>query len=95
MADKVKNTKTLYVDFYLTRGTESTTRSISFETQIADANIKANVGAFRLAVLGDDNYSKIIQPSNWRDSDESEEEYLTNEIGARLKTTTELTFDFS
>lgn len=95
MADKLKNTKTLYIDFYLSRGTESTTRSISFDTQLENVDVKRNVSAFKTAVLGNDNYSRVVQPNSWRDSDDSEEEFLTTDIGARLKTTAEITYDLS
>jgi len=97
MADTTKTSNSCYIDLTLSQENyDSQTRRLTFD--IADTSLIPHIktailiGGIQESLVGG-GLSKMIQPSNWRDSDETEEEWTCTSIAAGLITKTETDFD--
>lgn len=89
MAAQTATTYTLSFSLNLVRGGETAKRTLTFDYtgELTETAIN-NVAQQWLT-----NYNKLIQPSNWRDSDAAEEEWTTIGITPATKVTTTTTYD--
>lgn len=73
----------------LVRGGETAKRTLNFD--YSGEPTAESIGSTAQNWLT--NYNKLIQPSNWRDSDAAEEEWTTIGITPSAKVTTTTTYD--
>lgn len=93
MADKITQYSTLSFSLTLERGGETENRTFQIETENVDANLKDRVGEFRQLLLG--KYNRFFQPTNWRDSNLADEEWLTSGVKVKYIVRRETEFDFT
>lgn len=92
MADKITRSSTLSFTLGFERDGETNSRNFQFESYLFNADSKNNVGIFRQELLNE--YNKFFQPTNWRDSDNAEEEWTTTSVKVKLIERTETEFDY-
>lgn len=95
MADRIQNYSTLSFSVTLERNNETVYRSFQFEadSSIIDNQFKPNINEFRELLLN--KFNRFFQPTNWRDSNLAEEEWLTTGVSVKYINRRETTFDFS
>lgn len=94
MADTIKETHTCNWDLTLQRGNDTTNRSISFD--IENTALRPDIkDAMRDNLIPSltSGMSKLIQPTGWRDNDETEEEWTCTGVEVKLVSKTETTLD--
>ena len=94
MADTIKETHTCNWDLTLQRGNDTTNRSISFD--IENTALRPDIkDAMRDNLIPSltGGMSKLIQPTGWRDNDETEEEWTCTGVEVKLVSKTETTLD--
>lgn len=97
MADKTSTTNQCYIDLTLSRS-DNTQQNRRLTFDVADTSLLPNIkpailfGGIQDSLVGG-GLSTFIQPSNWRDSDDEEEEWTCTGIAAGLITKTETEFD--
>lgn len=89
MAATTTTTYTLSFSLNLVRGGETAKRTLTFDYVGELTESAINTVAQQWLT----NYNKLVQPSNWRDSDATEEEWATIGITPATKTTTTTTYD--
>lgn len=99
MADLVSNQHRLTFGFDFARGGSTASRNFSIDNPIRTAEGISAAKAFREEMLGGGsmfsiiNPQKFIQPTNWRDTDETEEEWTTTDISITYVDTTTTKID--
>lgn len=98
MADKQTTTQQVQLDLTLSRAnTADANRKLTFDVYNNSIlpNVKdALIEQFIPSLVGG-GLSTFIQPSGWRDTDESEEEYTCTLVQGKIITKTETTLDLS
>lgn len=89
MATTTTTTQSLNFTLNLVRGGDTTKRTVGFDYtgSLSEAQINA-AGQSWLSL-----YPNLFQPTNWRDSDSTEEEWTTIGITPAAKTTTTVTYE--
>lgn len=94
MADRVTQYNTLSFSLTLERNGEVENRTFQIETDTsADGNFKSNINTFRQLLLN--KYDRFFQPTNWRDSNLADEEWLTSGVKVKYIIRRETEFDFT
>lgn len=94
MADVIKNDYRVTFDFKLARDDDETSRALSIDGMRYSAEAVSAAKAFREEMLGGGSMfsiidpTKFVQPANWRDTDEAEEEWTTTDVGITFTQTT-------
>lgn len=70
---------------------DGTTRTISFDTNLAEGQLKDGAYEFKQDYLA--NYKYGIQPTGWRDSDDEEDAYECIDVACKRVTKTEVEYD--
>lgn len=73
----------------MVRGGDTAKRTLSFDYTGELTEQKVNQAAQTWL----SNFNKLVQPTNWRDSDNTEEEWETIGITPAAKTTTTITYE--
>lgn len=93
MSDRITQYSTLSFSLTLERNGEVENRTFQIETDTAIDNLKSNVNTFRQLLLN--KYDHFFQPTNWRDSNIAEEEWLTSGVKVKYIIRRETEFDFT
>lgn len=94
MATKLTQSRTATFDITLQRGTEQKTRRISFDsynTTGDSTDIQTAMSNIAQSLVG--GYNTFIQPTQWRDSDNTEEEWKTIAVKPVLTDSTQIELD--
>ena len=98
MADSVTTSSQVQLDLTLSRANSAdVSRKLTFD--ILNDSIKADIkeaitNNFLPSLVGG-GLSTFIQPSGWRDNDETEEEYVCKVVEAKIITKSEISLDLS
>lgn len=92
MADKVTRSSTLSFTLGFERDGETENRNFQFESFNFGADTGTGLARFRNDLLNE--YNKFFQPTNWRDSDNAEEEWTTTSVKIKLIEKIETEFDY-
>lgn len=92
MADKITTTSSLSFSLGFERNNETESRNFQFESYAFNDQIRTDIGNFRNELLNE--YKTFFQPANWRDSDKTEEEWITTSVKVKKIDKTETEFDY-
>lgn len=89
MADSISSSYQVQFDLQLkTTGGDMSSRTLTFDTtREYNQSLANDVKSVAMSLYGGP-YDWVIQPTNWRDSDVSEEAYQVDKVEARLITKT-------
>lgn len=95
MADTIKETHTCNWNLTLQRGNDTANRSITFdiENTALRPDIKDTMRDNIIPSLVGGGLSTVIQPTGWRDNDDTEEEWTCTGVEVKLVSKTETTLD--
>lgn len=91
MADKITQSSSLSFTLGFERNGETESRNFQFESFDFEPDKRESVMQFKNELLNE--YNKFFQPTNWRDSDNAEDEWTTTTVKVKLIVKRETEFD--